>query len=39
MRQYGGVPVSRVNLDLSLRQQEFQLGGPSTVTECDTPAV
>ena len=39
MHQYGGVRVFKVNLNSGLRQLEFQLGGPSTVTECDTPAV
>ena len=32
MRQYGDVRVFKVNLDISLCQPEFQLGGPSTVT-------
>jgi len=36
MRQFGGVPVSKVKLDLSLRQQEIQLGGPFTMTAWDT---
>ncbi len=39
MRQYGDVRVFKFNLDISLCQPEFQLGGPSTVTECDTPAM
>ena len=38
MRQYGDVLVFKVNLDLSLRQLELQLGESSTAIRYDKSA-